>query len=430
LGSGIDGTVLDYVELGGEMIIGGRFRGAGGVLSRGIASWNGHQWSALGSGLDNDVHALSVFEGRLVAAGPYFGDPGGSITSRVQQFDGQHWSPLGVGMNGDVYDLIVFDGALIAAGYFTSANGVAVRNIARWTGSTWAPMGVQPLGLIEKLIVFNQQLIASGYEPTVGMSNDYNVVLWDGQAWQPMRTRPNFMMRALAVFNGELIAGGDVSADGESVFRWTGSGWSALPGLHQFVNALAIHKGKLVAAANSPDGDIPVSHWDGNKWRPIGDNFNFGVASIFVYRGQLLASGGFHRVGNLESPYLIAHGPAQTTQTGITSTTPSPSAPGQPVTISVQVTGVTAPTVGHVTLTGSPGGSCTDLTLATLDPTTSLAQCTIQWNTGCPRTLMANYVGGTDGTTTWQSSESAPVTHVVEGGVACAQANLFADGFE
>lgn len=98
--------------------------------------------------------------------------------------------------------------------------------------------------------------------------------------------------------------------------------------------------------------------------------------------------------------------------------------------ISVAVTALAAPNVGHVTITGSPGGSCTDLTLSAIDTTTATAMCAIQWNTGCPRSLVANYVGGFDGVTTWQSSESAPVQHVVLGGTACVLTDLFADGFE
>jgi hypothetical protein len=234
-----------------------------------------------------------------------------------------------------------------------------------------------------------------------------------------------------------LIGGGSLATtDGttpanRSVFRWTGSEWSALPGLDFYTVALAEYNGELIAAGGRVDAsDVHVSRWNGTTWERVGDRIDRGVQSLYVFGGQLLAGGNFHRVGNLVSPFLAAFGPAQTTQTVITATTPSPSAPGKPVQISVQVTGVTAPTVGHVTLTGSAGGSCSDLILTPLDATTSLAQCMIQWNTVCPRRLVAHYVGGTDGLTTWQSSESAPVTHLVEGGTNCAHADLFADGFE
>jgi len=130
------------------------------------------------------------------------------------------------------------------------------------------------------------------------------------------------------------------------------------------------------------------------------------------------------------TPYIAAYGPAQTTETRIAAISPTPSSVGQPVELSVRVTALTAPRVGHITITGSPGGSCTDPTLSSINATTATAQCTIQWNTGCPRLLVANYVGGSDGVTTWQSSKSPPSQHMVLDGTACAPLKLFADGFE
>ena len=173
-----------------------------------------------------------------------------------------------------------------------------------------------------------------------------------------------------------------------------------------------------------------MSRWDGNAWSPIGARFDLGMAKLFVYQGQLLASGNFHRVGNLITPYIAAYGPAQLTQTAITTTSPSPSAIGQSVQISIDVTAPSAPTGGHVTVTGAPGGSCSDLGLVPLNGTTSRAECTIQWSRGCPRWLTADYVGGTDGTTTWQPSKSESTMHVVSGGVDCGDIGIFADRFE
>lgn len=434
LGSGLDGAVYGYVEFQGDLVVGGSFRSAGSVLSRGIARWNGSAWSGFGSGLGADAYAVAVLDDHLIAAGPYFGDPDGIVRSRVVRWDGISWNPLGAGMDGDVYQLIVYNGQLIAAGSFTSADGVAVEKVARWTGAAWAPMGSVTLPQVLAMTIHDDQLVVAGQRHEPSGAPAFGVERWNGQDWQPLGTHPNWWIHALAVHNGELIAGSSLAGDGsnvDSVIRWDGVTWTGLAGLDHNVTALAVHNGDLVAAGyHSSRADIHISRWDGTAWRALGAAVDHGVSSLHVHQGQLLASGNFHRVGRLVSPFLSAFGPAQTTQVVITATTPSPSLPGQPVQMSVQVTGVTAPSVGHVTLTGRAGGSCTDLTLTPLDATTSQAQCTIQWNTGCPRSLVANYVGGTDGLTTWQSSESAPVTHVVEGGVACAQADLFSDGFE
>jgi len=47
------------------------------VLRRTIfAAWDGSSWSALGSGMDGDVNALTVYDNKLTAAG-YFNTAGG-----------------------------------------------------------------------------------------------------------------------------------------------------------------------------------------------------------------------------------------------------------------------------------------------------------------------------------------------------------------
>lgn len=424
LGSGMDGSPFDFVEFEGDLIAAGSFRSAGGVLTSRIARWNGDHWAALGAGLGSEGYAVAVYDNQLVAAGPNF----------VARWNGTSWNTLGTSTTGYVYDLIEFNGDLIAAGHFSEIEGVAVNNIARWTGSAWAPMGSTSLNDISSMIIFEQQLIIAGSLTSTAGVPDYNVARWDGQSWQPMGRGSNYWIYALAVHDGALVAGGrfdGIEATISPVIQWNGQSWDALSGLEHHVRDLTTYAGNLIAASsNGLLADMPVSRWNGTSWSRVGGAFELGVSSLQVFRGQLIAGGNFHRVGNMVSPFIAAYGPAQSTSVTIISTSPSPSQPGQPVQISVQVTGVTAPTVGHVTITGSPGGSCTDLVLDPLDATTSVAQCTIQWNTACPRRVLANYIGGTDGLTTWQSSVSASATHVVAGGVGCALPDLFGDGFE
>jgi trimeric autotransporter adhesin len=432
LGAGIDGNVLDFVEHEGNLIAVGRFRGGGGKLSRGVARWTGSVWEPMGAGLSSEGYAVTVFESQIVAAGPFGLDGKGNPTSRIVRWDGSSWIPMGSDLTGNVYDLIVYNGELIVGGDLKSAGGVALGNVARWSGSAWVPFGIGALEVVvSTMIIYDGQLVASGYDPLgVGESN---AVRWDGQTWQPLGTQPSREMPALAVLDNVLYGTSAYSASpsGSRVFRWDGASWIALPGLSHRVYSLAVYENALVAAGTNADGsDIPVSRWDGNAWSPMGASFDTGMAKLFVYQGQLLASGNFRRTGNLITPYIAAYGPAQLTQTTITASSPSPSAIGQSVQISVEVSGLTAPSVGYVTVTGAPGGACSDLELVPNSGTTAQAQCTIQWTRGCPRWLTANYMGGTDGTTTWQPSKSELRMHWVTGGIECADIGIFADSFE
>lgn len=52
----------------GDIVAGGDFTTAGGVPASRIARWDGASWSALGTGMNDSVYALSVLPtGDLVA---------------------------------------------------------------------------------------------------------------------------------------------------------------------------------------------------------------------------------------------------------------------------------------------------------------------------------------------------------------------------
>jgi hypothetical protein len=51
------------------LIAGGGFASAGGVACNCIARWDGSAWQPLGSGMNNEVYALTVYNGELIAGG-------------------------------------------------------------------------------------------------------------------------------------------------------------------------------------------------------------------------------------------------------------------------------------------------------------------------------------------------------------------------
>ena len=88
---------------------------AGGESANRIARWNGSSWSELGSGMNDWVHALTVYNGQLIAGGQ-FTTAGGETVNRIARWDGESWSALGSGMNDSVHSLIIYNGDLIAGG--------------------------------------------------------------------------------------------------------------------------------------------------------------------------------------------------------------------------------------------------------------------------------------------------------------------------
>lgn len=159
-GAGVPLIVLDLqiADLGdGEhLYAGGRFLEIGGVDANHIAKWNGTTWEPLGSGIAGDppfvqILSMTVYDdgsGPALIAGGSFTSAGGVPALRVAKWDGTQWQALGSGLNNAVQELIVFDDGtgkgsqLYAIGNFTATgNGTPVSHIARWTGSEWEPVG-------------------------------------------------------------------------------------------------------------------------------------------------------------------------------------------------------------------------------------------------------------------------------------------------
>jgi len=94
------------------------------------AAGQGYAWYPLGSGMNNTVYALTVYNGELIAGGE-FSTAGGVTCNRIARWNGSTWQPLGTGMTAPVLALTVYDGELIAGGTFTTAGGVTCNGIAR-----------------------------------------------------------------------------------------------------------------------------------------------------------------------------------------------------------------------------------------------------------------------------------------------------------
>ncbi len=125
---------------GPALYVGGSFSRAGNVLVQGIARWDGASWTALADGVAGGVFALIVFDdgtGPALYAGGYFiiGTPQGLI-DHIAKWDGKAWSPLGSGMNNSVNAMAVFEDkagrSLYAGGEFSRAGGLSSRRIAQW----------------------------------------------------------------------------------------------------------------------------------------------------------------------------------------------------------------------------------------------------------------------------------------------------------
>jgi hypothetical protein len=277
-GPGLNQDVQALIVYQGELIAGGQFWAIGGSGLDHIARWDGETWQEYGQA-DSDIADFAIYQGNLIATGN-FQEIGGVPAARIAAFDGVSWQPLGSGLDHGPFTLQVYNGYLVAGGYFTTAGGVAAAGVARWNGSTWEAMGDGFDGHVRDLAVWQGVLYAGGKFTMSGSQPLSNLARWDGSSWQPVgggveTSDPIYGVSALQPTTAELIVGG---------------------GFHTA-------------------GGVPahgLAAWDGASWQEIGggihegNNDNFRVFDFLVKDGHLYIGGDFTRVSNTIPSYNMA----------------------------------------------------------------------------------------------------------------------------
>lgn len=254
LGTGTDNQILALTVFndgsGTALYAGGLFTGAGGTGANRVAKWNGQSWSALGTGIDNADHNASVQALAVVSqgagsglyAGGDFTMAGGGSASRIARWDGQSWSMLGSGMDGTIRALAAIGPNLFAGGGFTSAGGVMVNRVAKWDGQSWSALDIGVSLTIWSLAVFDDgggpALYAGGDFTNAGGVAANRIAKWDGTSWSALGSGMNNSVRALTVFD-----------DGTGPALYAG-------GMFQTAGGVTVNR---------------VAKWNGQMWSALGD---------------------------------------------------------------------------------------------------------------------------------------------------------------
>ncbi len=186
LGSGLDG-VAQCLEVfddgrGPALYVGGGFLLAGGVAANRIARWDGTTWEALGTGV-SDVGSAAVYDlavadlggGPALYAGGDFTLAGGGAANRVARWDGASWSALGSGVDHHVLALTVLDPGsevLAVGGRFTTAGGAAAAHIATWDGTSWSRLGA---GMNDSVAALDVLDLGDGAGPSLFAGGSFEV---------------------------------------------------------------------------------------------------------------------------------------------------------------------------------------------------------------------------------------------------------------
>ncbi len=275
-------------------------------------------------GTDGAVLALTTWDPdgsgpsapQLVAGGS-FTFAGEVNVNRIARWDQSVWQPFGTGMNGVVLALTTWDtdgtgpsaDQIVAGGFFTTADGITVNNIARWDGSAWQPFGSGMISAVRGLTTWDPdgsgpsatQLVAGGsfVVALAGLLQVNHIARWNGSAWQPFGAGMNGEVDAVTTWDAdgagplipEVVAGGYFTTAGGApanrIAGWDGSAWHAFgtgmgAGASTPVLALTTWDRDGVGPANpelvaggffTTAGGAPanrIARWDGSAWQPFG----------------------------------------------------------------------------------------------------------------------------------------------------------------
>lgn len=271
---GANGEVVDLVtDETGNLYVAGNFTVIGDVVANGIAKWDGQAWSALGSGMDDQVITLAV-SGTDLYAGGVFTRAGGVEASMVAKWDGTSWSGLGEGLDGMAFVLVTSGTDLCAGGNFTTAGGSVVNNIAKWDGTQWSPLGTGVDGRVTTILVSGADVYTAGLFTSAGGVAVNRVAKWDGVQWSALGDGLADRVNDLVLWESDLYAAGRGSV--HKVSKWDGVAWTTVASsdsgeIGRFPWLATSGGGLLVVSYRFNDQeDITetiLSRWVGDAWQ-------------------------------------------------------------------------------------------------------------------------------------------------------------------
>jgi hypothetical protein len=283
-GKGLNGAGFSFTMYQGLLVVGGVFTQAGSVAAKRVAGWNGSDWQAFGSGIDNGtVWGVAEHEGSLVAAGS-FTTVGGVPAARVARWDGTTWSALGAGFTSTGEALKSHNGLLYAG------NG---DKLSIWNGTAWS--SVTAPGWIVDIEEYHGDLWVAG---TSGF-----MARWNGVTFQDVKEFNNDAY-TLHVHDDLLYVGGIWNIEpapgaGWGVSAWDGTQW-ATPRIDYPLGSegMTSFNGRLVLG-----GDFSVTSYEGALNVPM-PGLDYYVRDVATYQGDLYATGDFTQAGGKPSRYI------------------------------------------------------------------------------------------------------------------------------
>lgn len=238
----VDAVVVVPDSNGDIVYVGGSFTSIDGVSANRIARWTNGTWSALANGLagtNAQVFAVSFNPNNTaqIVAGGVFTSANGLVANNIALWDGNAWQSLGTGANNGVNGRVRFvdfrnSNFVVVGGGFTSAGVVSpVGGSAAWRGgNTWEAFtgrGFNPVLLNPEIRAIaelpGRVFVGGNYlglvNPNGQVAVGSTMGLWNGTEWQPVANSPSKITQIERIGTTEQFF---VTGETNSVFDTTG----------------------------------------------------------------------------------------------------------------------------------------------------------------------------------------------------------------
>jgi hypothetical protein len=363
----LNGKVETFTSVGSTLYLGGDFTDAGGVAAADhIVTWDGSDWSAVGSGLGNAasaVYAIAVdtTNGDVYAGGSFQNAGGDTDADRIAVFHAGHWRSLAhTPLNGPVFTLAIIGRTLYVGGGFADVNGDHAADAIvgygmdnhNWTALTDGTNQIG--GTISSAIPdgLGGLFVAGSFINAANIAQADFVAQWNGSTnWSSLGANSattdgaiNNRVRGLARSGNDLYIVGDFTNAGDDaaadhVARWNGSAWTSLgassffgdgtlsvyavavDGSHVFVGGFFLNAGGNARA----DG---IAFFNGSSWQNLGSDAAGsggpapgGLLALHLLAGRLYAGGQDSHIGGgsrnaFAATYRVHRPDAQIATTG------------------------------------------------------------------------------------------------------------------
>lgn len=198
LGTGLNGTVFDMdVAPNGDLFVVGSFTTAGGITVNQVARWDGSSWHSLSGGLSHSTLSPRGRSCRVAANGDLY--VGGTFTSagsvtgtnHIARWDGSNWHALGTGLNNQVYCIAIHpsNGSIYAGGIFSAGGSTSLNRMAIWNGSNWQSIGTSSPNNPPSSMAFdgNNNFYTGGAFTAIDGVSANRIAMWNGSYWSPLQ---------------------------------------------------------------------------------------------------------------------------------------------------------------------------------------------------------------------------------------------------